>query len=121
MAQPHHLADRGCGRVQFGCVAAELGAPGKILDPPYVAGRRRLILMDNSISALTAHRQLTRTISTSMQEATTGDGRPAPPSYAPLLLATERGYVRELRDTRRIKPVEHAAGAALRGPAVAER
>ncbi|HDR9757873.1 TPA: hypothetical protein QDC44_001997 [Burkholderia cepacia ATCC 25416] len=31
-----------------------------------------------------------------MQEATTGDGRPAPTAYAALLLAAERGYTHEL-------------------------
>jgi hypothetical protein len=31
-----------------------------------------------------------------MQDASTGDGRPAPTAYAALLLAAERGYTHEL-------------------------
>ncbi|RQY93838.1 hypothetical protein DF016_10910 [Burkholderia stagnalis] len=45
-----------------------------------------------------------------MDEATTGDGRPAPTAYAALLLAAERGYTHELflRETGFFVTLRHA-------------
>lgn len=48
-----------------------------------------------------------------MQEATTGNGRPAPTAYAAPLLAVESGYTHELRDTRRVELVMPPARSGI--------
>ncbi|WJN72110.1 hypothetical protein [Burkholderia anthina] len=70
-----------------------------VVDQTHAQQQRRLAQTGSNLRAVLApraRRPVTETTRTLMQEATTGDGRPAPTAYAALLLATERGYTHEL-------------------------